>query len=139
MVGNSKAQVKFTEEKKETDNKKLEIEMFKVNAEIEFFLLTCIAVKSNLVEEFPDKPEVMTEDAMSMYKEAQSEHVSMSKFSLWIEWQLRDKYDLPKLQGFAKFVEKYGLKDKLGRTKTAMAKKTGSAMASIKATTQEIE
>merc|ERR1719334_1717622 len=123
--------VKFEENKESekvplSETKKME-EMFKVNAEIEFFLLTCIAVKSNLVEEFPDKPEVMTEDAMRMYKEAQREHVSMAKFSLWIEFQLRQKYDLPKLQGFKKFMEKYGLKDKLERGKN----KGKSAMKSI--------
>merc|ERR1711933_59758 len=107
---------KELQEKEDKKRKKME-EMFKVNAEIEFFLLTCIAVKANLVEEYPDKPEVMTENAMELFEDAQKEHVVMSKFNLWIELKLRNKYDLPKLEGFNKFLDKYGIKDGLKKTK----------------------
>eukprot|EP01083_Nonionella_stella_P023988 66382_1 len=101
-------------EGKETHKKKKE-EIRRINAEIEFFLLTCIAVKANLVEEYPDKPEVITEDPMQLFQDAQTEHVVMSKFNLWIELRLREKYALPKLEGFHKVMEKYDVKGKMSK------------------------
>merc|ERR1712130_447398 len=118
--------VTFDERESEMEKKKKQKreEMFKINAEIEFFLLTAIAVKSNLVEEYPDKPEVVTEDAMNLFLVAQKERVVMSKFNLWIEMKLRDKYDLPKLEGFKKFLEKHHVKDKV-KTVTNKTKEIG--------------
>merc|ERR1712228_465103 len=125
----SAKKVNFSEKDKDENKEKRKMEeMFKINAEIEFFLLTCIAVKANLVEEYQDKPEVMTEDAFKLYELVQKEHVSMNKFNIWIEMKLREKYDLPKLEGFQKFMEKYQIKDKVsaGITKTKkLAKETG--------------
>ena len=133
-----KEKEKEKEEMEEMEKKRKMEEMFKINAEIEFFLLTCIAVKTNLVEEYQDKPEVVTEDAFKLYSLAQKEHISMNKFNIWIEMKLREKYDLPKLQGFQKFMEKHQIKDKVsaGITKTKkLAKNTGDF---ISEKTQEI-
>lgn len=127
---------KMEREKEERKRKKME-EMFKVNAEIEFFLLTCIAVKQNLVEEYPTKPEVMTENAQELFLMSQKEHVVMSKFNLWIELKLREKYDLPKLEGFRKFLDKHGIPEKskkLQQKSKKLAKKTGQL---ISAKTEE--
>merc|ERR1719499_744336 len=102
---------KNKEAKEKKDRKKQKIEV-RLNAEIEFFLLTAIAVKNNLVEEYPEKTEVMTEDAMHLYQESLTEHVAMNKFHLWIEYKLREKYDLPKLNGFEKFLNRFDFKEK---------------------------
>ena len=54
----------------------------------------------------------MTEDAMVLYKASMEEHVAMNKFNLWIEYKLREKYDLPKLEGFQKFLVQFHFKEK---------------------------
>jgi len=124
-----KKKVSFQKQEKEkavTDKEKLKRkrmeQMQKMNAEIEFFLMTCIAIKANLVEEYPMKPEVLMEDPMKLFEIAQKEHVEMRKFNLWIELKLREKYELPKLEGFKKFWEKYHIKDKLEVTKQSTMK-----------------
>ena len=76
--------------------------------EMDFFLLTCIAVKANLFEEYPES-NVMSEDIMKMFVMAQKEGLEMRKFNLWIELQLRHKYDLGKLRGFKKFAKRYNI------------------------------
>eukprot|EP01084_Bolivina_argentea_P080435 145700_1 len=120
-------------EKEKLKRRKME-EISKVNAEIEFFLLTCIAVKTNLYEEYPNKAEVVTEDAMKLFQDAQKEHIVMAKFSLWIELKLRSKYDLPKIRGFQKFLDKHGVKKQVDKTKKVLkragtlAKETGKKL-----------
>merc|ERR1712048_648485 len=81
--------------------------------ERDFFLLTCIAVKANLFEEYPDKPEVMNEDIMKLFVMAQKEGLEMRKFNLWIELQLRHKYDMPNLKGYKKFTKRYAIQEHL--------------------------
>ena len=81
------------------------------NIEMDFFLLTCICCKANLVEEYPSKRTVINEDTMKLWLVAQREHIEMRKFHLWIELQLRHKYDLPKLKGFKKFLSRFSLSD----------------------------
>merc|ERR1712083_396448 len=78
--------------------------------EMDFFLLTCIAVKANLFEEYPES-DVMSEDIMKMFVMAQKEGLEMRKFNLWIELQLRHKYDLGKLRGYKKFTKRYNLEE----------------------------
>lgn len=104
----------------------------RLNAEIEFFLLTAIAVKNNLVEEYPEKTDLMTENAMNLYKAAVQEHVAMNKFNLWIEYKLREKYDLPKLEGFQKFLSQFHFKAKTEKLGTALRKSTDNLSARIR-------
>ena len=80
--------------------------------EMDFFLLSCIAIKANLCEEYPDRLEVMNENTMKLFALSQKQSIEMRKFNLWIEMQLRNKYNLPKIRGFKKFAKKYGIKDK---------------------------
>lgn len=77
--------------------------------ELDFFLLTAICCKANLVEEYPDRRGLEQEDTMIMYEVAQREHIEMRKFHLWIELQLRHKYDLPKMTGFQRFLGRFSL------------------------------
>ena len=132
-----KSEKEKAEKEREEKKRKMMEERQKVNAEIEFFLMTCIAVKQNLAEEYPDKPEVMTENAMKLFELAQKENMAMNKFNLWIELKLREKYDLPKLQGFKKFMEKHHIAEKFDKSKQKtkkLAKKTGQL---ISAKTEE--
>jgi len=122
---------KNKEAKDKKDRKKQEVET-RLNAEIEFFLLTAIAVKNNLVEEYPEKTEVMTEDAMHLYRESLKEHVAMNKFHLWIEYKLREKYDLPKLKGFEKFLNRFDFKEKTEKLGAAVKRSADTLSARIR-------
>ncbi|ETO27276.1 hypothetical protein RFI_09855 [Reticulomyxa filosa] len=74
-------------------------ELAKAAAELEFFYLTCIAVKANLSEEFPEFEEQiqLNENPVELYKIAQVQAIEMSKFGIWIETRIRQKYSLPEL------------------------------------------
>ncbi|ETO25174.1 hypothetical protein RFI_11969 [Reticulomyxa filosa] len=80
-------------------------ELTKAAAELEFFYLTCIAVKANLSEEFPEKEEQiqLNESPVELYKIAQAQAIEMCKFDIWIESRIREKYSLPQLQRSRKF------------------------------------
>eukprot|EP01084_Bolivina_argentea_P264321 447695_1 len=104
---------KTISDQKEEEKQKKREEMFKINAEIEFFLITCIAVKQNLAEEYPNNLEFMTENPQTLFELAQKQHVHFNKFGIWIEYELREKYDLPKIEGFQKILEKYHVKENL--------------------------
>ncbi|ETO35020.1 hypothetical protein RFI_02055, partial [Reticulomyxa filosa] len=80
-------------------------ELAKAAAELEFFYLTCIAVKANLCEEFPEIEEQiqLNESPVELYKIAQAQAIEMSKFSIWIETRIRQKYGLPELKRSRKF------------------------------------
>merc|ERR1712228_815603 len=55
----------------------------------------------------------MSEDIMKLFVLAQKEGLEMRKFNLWIELQLRHKYDLGELHGFEKFTKRYNLKEQI--------------------------
>jgi len=82
-----------TDKMKEEKIKKL-ADLQKASAEMEFFYLTCIAVKMNLEEAYPDFTELTAESPIELYKVAQRESVPMNKFSIWIETRISEKYNL---------------------------------------------
>jgi len=64
---------------------------------MEFFYLTCIAVKMNLEEMYPDCSEVTAESPIELYKLAQRESIPMNKFCVWMEEKIREKFNLDDL------------------------------------------
>eukprot|EP01084_Bolivina_argentea_P264707 448502_1 len=127
------------EDKKESTINMVDIdksERNKVSAEVEFFMLCAIALRSNLVEEHPARPEILNEDITSLFGKAQNENIEMSKFNLWIEHQLRTKYNLPKNKSWNKFNEKQNIQQKM---KNRTSKKQPITKNKIKKQSQSIQ
>ena len=103
-------QKKLTEEQKKRWELELQkrkrLELAKISAETEFFLLTCLSVKKNLVEEYMKvNPQIeealMEENPIELYKIAQEQSIPMHHFGIWCESRIRAKYDLPKMKRFS--------------------------------------
>ena len=117
---------KERERKKRLASQIKEQELQKARAEMEFFFLTCMAVKMNLKEAYPDSTQIrrkknindgndndnengglleeveefdlVAENPWDLFKIAQEQKVPMNKFALWTETYLREKYGLGKFR-----------------------------------------
>jgi len=96
--------------------------------ELDFFLLTAICCKTNLLEEYPDRLALSEEDALALFAVAQREQVEMRKFALWIELQLRHKHDLPKMGGFKRFCGRFKFGDEAKRRLAALRSVVGHGL-----------